>query len=271
MRGSESSSMGGDRCWWCALGATWSTKGSSFPSSVATCCWLPSSSRRDVWGGRATLADSPSWRNLTPWRSATRQEQHWNWHSIFMKWIWSSILCLNRLSILNSFLTASSSAYSSPSRGSTFSLKLSSLGTARLFFGDANSSPSTDTGSAIFPSAAILAISSSFKLVFNASLSSSMILFCWRRLSTSSCRPASWYCAANASCSRASTFRRCTSTSSLMSVNLFLADFSSSWVLTKALEDLNASFLALLTSFSYRAWAWVCVSLFLCDSSCNMF
>lgn len=166
-----------------------------------------------------------------------------------MKPIWSSAILLNCISTSTALRAAISSSSPSSNSGSSFSLRLS-LFFARVFFGEANSSPSLDTGNAILPSAAILATSSSFRLVFKVSFSSSAILICCLKLSSSSCRPTSWYWAAKVSCSLPSTFRRCTSTSSLMRVYLFLADFSSSCSFTNALDDLNASFLARRTSFS---------------------
>lgn len=177
-----------------------------------------------------------------------RQEQHWNWHSIFMKLIWSSARSLIRFSILSWSFTDSSWSCDRGASGSTFSFMLSLL---RLrFLGEAKFSPSVDSGRAIAPSTTGLAASSSIRLVFNVSRSFSIILSCCFCLSISPCSSTSWCWAAKVSCSLVLTFRLCTSTSSLIKVYLFLVDFNSSCSFTSALDDLKASFLALRTSFS---------------------
>ena len=167
-----------------------------------------------------------------------------------MKWTWSSALSLNRFSICSASFSMSNSSSTSVASGSIFSLRLSLCWWRLRFPGEANSSPSLDGGSAIAPSAAILATSSSLRDVFNASLSASTISLCCLNLSNSSRKSTIWHSAVNLSCSFAASFLLCTSTSSLINVYLFLADFSSSCSFTNALEDLNASFLALRTSFS---------------------
>ena len=185
-----------------------------------------------------------------------------------MKWTWSFARSLIRFSILSCSLTDSSWSCNCGASGSTFSFMLSLL---RLrVFGEASSSPSLDSGRGIAPSIFVLATSSSFRLVLNVSRSCSTILLWCFSFSNSFSDSTSWYWAAKVSCSFVLTFRLCTSTSSLINVYLFLADFNSSCSFTSALDDLKASFLALRTSLSYMVCAWACISLDRCSSSCRL-